>query len=38
VGAWRGIEWRPSVGVEHGRGRDESKDGWRAHLGFVFNF
>jgi len=38
VGAWRGIEWRPSLGVEHGRDRDDSKAGWRAHLGFVFNF
>jgi len=38
VGKWRGIEWRPSVGVEHGRGQDESRSGWRAKLGFVFSF
>jgi len=38
IGAWRGIEWRPTVGVEHGRERDDDRSQWRAKIGFVFRF
>lgn len=38
VGKWRGIEWRPSVGVEHGRAHDEKDSHWRAYLGFRLTF
>ena len=38
VGRWRNIEWRPSIGVEHGRERDEKDPAWKAKLGFVFRF
>ena len=38
VGAVRGIEWRPTIGVEHGRERDESDSHWLVKLGFVFVF
>jgi hypothetical protein len=38
VGAWRGIEWRPSVGVEHGRAPGDDRSQWRAKFGFLITF
>jgi hypothetical protein len=38
VGAWRGIEWRPSVGVEHRREPGDDRSQWRAKFGFLITF